>query len=311
MKALGRIAPFVIAAIAVAAVLRRYSLHDIAVEMRAGRALAAAPWAALLAVGYMVLAAYADTLVLRAYRSTHGSPRWRDVVRGKAAAAMLTSIGYLFGNGGYGVWIARATGVGARAAAALVLLFMLSDLGAVGWVASVAGATAESAPRGLRIAAAVAALVPTALVLVAPSLPASVPLLRMWRAVPRGRGLAQIAVRCAAITVAVGSTFAGARAFGLAIPWPAAARFGPAILLVASLPVNVAGVGAVQSAWLLFFAPYEAGARIVAFALLWQWMSAAAFVLRGLPFVRRAVGQIAVGTSGADANAKENANGVD
>jgi hypothetical protein len=58
----------------------------------------------------------------------------------------------------------------------------------------------------------------------------------------------------------------------------------PVILVVASLPVNVAGFGAVQGAWLLL-APWAPGERILAFSVLWQAFSAAALVLRGLPFL--------------------------
>jgi hypothetical protein len=292
VKWLGRALPIFVALIAVAAVLRRYSPGEIVAQMRLGHALAVVPWAIALAVGYMVIAAACDTLVLAHF----GAPRYRDVFRGKAAAAVLTSVGYLFGNGGYGVWLARATGAGAAAATGLVIYFLLSDLAAVGWVASIALAVVpHRAPSALVVVAATVAAAQTLAVLVGPSLPSRgrlEPILRPWRIVRRRVGLAQLGARTVNIALAVTFTFLGAHAFGLAIPASAAATFGPAVLLIGSLPINVAGLGAVQGAWLFFFAAYEPGARILAFQILWQWMCAAAFVLRGLPFLQRAVRQI-------------------
>jgi hypothetical protein len=289
---LRRLLPLVVAAVAVAAVLRRYSPSEIAAQMRQGHALAVIPWAVVLALGYMLIAAGCDTLVLTRF----GAPRYRDVFRGKAAAAVLTSVGYLFGNGGYGVWLARATGVGAAGATGLVVYFATSDLAAVGWVATVAlRVVPHAVPRGLVVAAALIALAPTLAIIAGGALPdrgRAATLLRPWRVVPRAIGLLQLGGRTLAISVAVAATFFGAHAFGLHIPTAAAATYGPAVLLVSSLPVNVAGLGAVQGVWLLFFAAYEPGARILAFQILWQWMCAAAFVLRGLPFLQRAVRQI-------------------
>jgi hypothetical protein len=65
------------------------------------------------------------------------------------------------------------------------------------------------------------------------------------------------------------------------------------LLLIASLPVNFAGIGAAQAAWLLFFLPFETGPRILAFELAWTVIFGALIILRGLPFLSRALAQIA------------------
>ena len=49
---------------------------------------------------------------------------------------MLLALGYAFGNGGYGVWIARVTGASAALAGGIVLYIMASDLAAVSLVAT-------------------------------------------------------------------------------------------------------------------------------------------------------------------------------
>ena len=93
-------------------------------------------------------------------------------------------------------------------------------------------------------------------------------------------------------------TSLAARAFGLAVPLGTLLAYVPLLLLVTSMPVNVAGIGAAQAAWLLFFLPFEQGSRIVAFQLVWTAMMGAGIVLRGLPFLPRALGQIAGGGGG-------------
>jgi hypothetical protein len=84
------------------------------------------------------------------------------------------------------------------------------------------------------------------------------------------------------------------RVFGLQVPAAAAAMYMPMILLVASLPVNVAGLGAAQAAWLLFL-PWASGAQLLAFQALWHVMSGVGILVRGLPFVRRVVREVEEG----------------
>jgi hypothetical protein len=63
--------------------------------------------------------------------------------------------------------------------------------------------------------------------------------------------------------------------------------------LIGSLPVNVAGIGAAQGAWLLFFLPFEEGTKILAFQLVWAVTLGVSMILRGLPFLPRALAQVA------------------
>ena len=87
------------------------------------------------------------------------------------------------------------------------------------------------------------------------------------------------------------ATTLGAWAFGLQIPLWAMALYGPLILLASALPLNVAGFGVAQGAWLLLldFAP---GEQLLAFSALWNLALAIAVVLRGLPFLRGVVDEV-------------------
>lgn len=296
-----RLAPWAISAAAIAAILQRYSAREIAAHLAAGHVGPVGPVAIALIVALLPLVAAWDFLV---FRGALGGPAYRDVIRGKAGSAVLMSLGYAFGNGGYGVWLARRTGAGAGATAGAMLYVVLSDLAAVCLVAT---GPAWSAPidgaRSLRFVAPAIAAVAIALLLGAPRVVSSGSgrraILAAWAAVPASRGALQIAGRCFNITLIVLATWVGARAFGLAIPAAAMATYMPIILLVGSLPVNVAGFGAVQGVWLLAFGAYARGEQILAFNVVWSLLCGAAILMRGLPFVRRVVAEIDEGAAPA------------
>jgi hypothetical protein len=93
-------------------------------------------------------------------------------------------------------------------------------------------------------------------------------------------------------------TWAAAQAFGLEIPFWVMVSHVPIILIVSSLPVNVAGFGAVQGVWLLL-TPWASAERILAFSVIWQLVSCLALIVRGTPFVRGALADIRLGRDAA------------
>ena len=245
----------------VAFILHKYPAREIAAEMRLGHAAAMVP--AALALPFAVWLQYAacDRVILVA---AIGRIPYRDVVRAKAASAVLMTLGYMVGGGGYAVWIARKTGVGAGRAASVVLYVMSSDLVAVCAVASAsAWLGGIDVPHVLRTIATTIVVVQVSLILIAPyGVPARLPVIfGAWRKVPRTWGLAQIAARALNIVILTGTTWAGARAFGMEVPLRVMGLYMPIILLVSSLPFSVAGFGAAQAAWLLLL-PWASGPRI-------------------------------------------------
>src|SRR5262249_18455955 len=160
---------------------------------------------------------------------------------GKAASSILLVLGYYASSGGYGVWLARKTGVSATRAAGIILYVMTCDLVAVCVVASTAMAFGHiEHPRWLfRVLVGIGA-VQTLLILLRPFGRRVPEIFAPWSEVPRGLAVLQILGRCGNILLAVGASWAGARAFGMPVPFHAMATYGPVILLVGSLPVSVA-----------------------------------------------------------------------
>lgn len=290
---LTRLAPYVITAAVIIAILRRYELSAIVAHIANGNALPMIPIALGMILFLLPLASGWDAIVMQ---GTLGRPPYLDVIRGKAGTMVLLALGYAFGNGGYGVWIARMTGAGARVSGGVVLYIVASDLTAVCLVATVPMWLYGIDAGALRVAAPVIAIVQIGLMLVGPlrAAPegAAPGIFHPWRVMRRSRALLQIAGRCFNMSVIVVVTWAAANAFGLVIPFAAMATYMPVILLVGSLPVNVGGLGAVQGVWLLAFDRWAPGEKILAFQFLWQLMIGGAVVLRGLPFVRRVVAEI-------------------
>jgi len=291
---LERLAPYLVAASVLGAILHRYPVASIVAEMRQGHALRMIPFALALDLAvWLPYAAYDRVVLLGAI----GPVPYRDIVRAKAASAVLLALGYFFGGGGYAVWIARRTGVGGVRAAGVVLYLMASDLVAV---CAIAGASmwlgGLDVPRVLRTIATAIFCVQVLFILVGPYTGAArrVRMFEPWRTVPRLWGYAQICGRAVNIVVITAFTWGGARAFGIHVPPGAMGMYMPIILLVAALPFNVAGFGAAQAAWLLLL-PWASGPQLLAFQALWHLFTGAGLLLRGLPFVRRVVEEIDAG----------------
>jgi hypothetical protein len=289
-----QVAPYVVATAAIVMVLRRYGPGEIAGEMKRGNTLAMVPYAVLMLTIGITLVALADWLVIRACT---GKPSFPVALRGKIGAATLNVVGYAAQAGGYGLWIARVTGSRAAFTGGIVLYIMAGELCALAVVTSLAvWIGGVEVPPGMRVGPPVVAaglvflMLAGKLRLVGEDRLPSV--FRPWRQVEPGRALGQLAARCVHMQLLSVFCWAAANAFGLVVPFGAMCAYFPIILVVASLPVNVAGFGAVQHAWLLLEPWSSGGEQVLAFSLLWQLVVAVGIVARGLPFVRRVVAEI-------------------
>ena len=293
-----RLAPWSIAALVIGFLLWRYSPRAIAEEVQRGAVLAVVPWPVGVALVALVFMAAADWLVFAAAIATSGGAgrplRLADVARGRAATAILMSLNYGLSSGGYGVWLARRTGVGARVAVGATTYQMLSDLGAVFLFALPAallggGLLPERVGTSAALVAGAGLAGVTALLVV---LPRAAPrrwrearVLAAWARVPVPVFAASALLRAVAIAINIAGTWGAARAFGLDIPIEAMAAGLPIVYLVGAMPVNVLGLGAVQAAWVALFAHRAPGAQILAFQFVHQLLGAATLVVRGLPFL--------------------------
>lgn len=291
-----RLAPYVITAVVVTLLLREYPLTRILEEMVHGDWV----WLIPLALVGVLLSLFAVSLAdLLVVRGVCGNARYFDMIRAKAASSLLDIVGYAAGHGAYAVWFARFTGARPALAGGSLLYIMAGDLLSVCAVASISvwvfgldtvGPTVRWLPLGIASTLAF-------FIAVGPyeKLQTNPPIqvFRPWAIVPRRIGFAQVCIRMTQMLMWVTVTWASMRAFGIAVPWTACLAYIPLVLLVGALPINVGGLGAVQAVWLLF-EPWASGEQILAFAFLWFMMNAGAVALRGLPFVKRFVREVAV-----------------
>ncbi|MCC6215622.1 MAG: hypothetical protein IT376_12225 [Polyangiaceae bacterium] len=286
-------APYLVAGAALGTILWQHPPGEIAREVGKGAALAVVPIPLAMVALTLFTVSAADWLVIRA--STGPIP-YLDVLRAKAGVTILNIVHYAAGQGGYGVWIARRTGVGVGLASGTTLYIVASELTAVCTLASGAIWLGDVESAGaLRVIAPAVAGALLLLALTGPLEPFGkhrLTFLAPWRRVRPASMLAQTALRVAQISTSVVGAWWAARAFGMPVPLGVMFTYMPVVLVVASLPVNVAGFGAVQGAWLLLSPWATSGEQVLAFSLVFQLSVAVALVLRGLPFVRRLVREI-------------------
>jgi len=297
----GRLAPWVVSAGVVVLLLQRYSVETILLHIREGNAWMLIPWAIIATLVSFALMTTADWLL---FRPSVGGIRWFTVLRGRGAASLITALSYSVGQGSYGVWLSRVSGTSVSKTVGLIAYIMLSDLTAVSLLAAgaliISGMPLASDLRWVVVglAPAIAGALVLAGLIGSKVLPWLLPadkiigLVSPWSTVPPKDYLLSLGCRFLNVFVAVVINWGAARSFGLDIPLAAFLTYLPIVFLVASLPVNVGPLGAVQVAWIHFFGPYATGEQILAFQVLFATMLVAGWVLRGLPFVGTAVREI-------------------
>jgi hypothetical protein len=292
---LGRLAPYLIAIGVITFILNRYSIEAIGAEMARGNSLPLIPIAIVTYIGSLLWVTAADKLVFLGAVG-RDSPSYFSIARGKAACVLLHIVHYALGQGAYATWIGRRTGIGLARTGGLIGYIVLAELCSVSLFAVVVIAIGRPAvPSALVATAGGIALVLVLLILLAPiTRMEKIAALETWSRVGRARGLGQIGARLLQHTTTTTGTWIAAQAFGLDVPFAVMLSYIPVILIVASLPVNIAGFGAVQGAWLLL-TPWASAERILAFSVVWQAASALALVLRGLPFLRPVLAEIRAG----------------
>jgi hypothetical protein len=242
----------------------------------------------------------ADTLVLRGLLPANQVPRYFVLLRGKAATVLVHIVHYALGQGAYATWLARKTGVSVARVTGLLIYIMAAELGSICVYASAVMALGRpNVPSMVQLFPAGVALGSIAALLLLPF--ARRPLERFvvahpWTHMSRARAVAQLCARLPQHTVTSLGTWFAAQVFGLYIPLWVMLSYVPVILIVGSLPVNIAGFGAVQAAWLLL-SPWAKPEQILAFSMVWQMVSCFALVLRGLPFLRGALSDIRQGVT--------------
>lgn len=293
---LGWVAPYLVAGLVIAFLTQRYSISAIRAEMAKGQTAPLVPLALGTYFASLAWVALADRTVLRGLLPREGTPSYFEVAKGKAAAVVLHIVHYALGQGVYATWVARRTGLNVGQAGGLIFYIILAELGSVCAYAALVILFGRPAVPGavLPVVAGVALAIVGAVLLLPATRVERFGFLQIWVKVGRARGLGQLAIRLGQHATTTTATWLGARWFGLDIPLGVMLSYMPVILVVGSLPINVAGFGAVQGAWLLL-TPWAPAERILAFSVVWQAVSALALIVRGLPFLRGVLADIRKG----------------
>jgi hypothetical protein len=291
---LRRLAPWVITAAVVIAILLKYPISRIVEEMDRGNAWRMAPVALLATLLIWFTATASDYVLLRPQVPGLSFVR---LLRGKAGVSVLNVLGMALNYGGFALWLRRALGLRWMAAVGTVLMITIGDLTGVAVIAVAAlvlGGDALPADMHDQLwrVAPVVAVVAAGLLFVARPRGGHRPVLAPWHLVPRLHRLASLCARLGTISVLVVATWAASRAFGLGVPLKAWATFLPVLLVVGAMPINIGGFGPIQAAWLLLFGPWASGPQILAFQFLWHLAVASSIFLRGTPFLRAVVADV-------------------
>ncbi len=260
----------------IAFILRRHSIDDIRAEMERGHALPLFPIALVTFVGTLLCVAWADRIVLGGAVGPT-APGYFSMVKGKAASVVLHIVHYALGQGAYATWLGRRTGIGLGRTGGLIAYVVASELCSVCLFASLVIAIGRpNVPAALvNVVVGISAVLIVLMMFAPMSYTERVAALEVWSKVGRARVAAQLLVRMLQHSITTGATWIAARTFGLDVPLGVMLSYMPVILIVASLPVNIAGFGAVQAAWLLL-TPWAPAERILAFSVVWQAASAIA-----------------------------------
>lgn len=275
---------------------RQYSISAIRAEMAKGEWLPLIPLAFATYVASLAWVSAADRTVLRGLLAEDLTPSYFAVAKGKAAAVVLHIVHYALGQGIYATWMARRTRLNLGQAGGLIFYIILGELGSVClYAALVIGIGRPDVPSAVfPLVLGIALAVIAAVVFLPVTRSERFGFLQIWVKVGRSRGLAQLGIRVCQHATTTTATWLAARWFGLDIPMAVMLSYMPVILVVGSLPINVAGFGAVQGAWLLL-SPWAPAERVLAFSVVWQAVSALALVARGLPFLRGVLADIREG----------------
>jgi uncharacterized membrane protein YbhN (UPF0104 family) len=303
-RKVARALPWIISIGLVAFLLYRYPISQIQAHILAGSFWPMVPLALLASVWSLLCVSYGDALVFRVL----GRASFGRVLAGKAATSTLTALNYGASSGGYGLWIARATGANLKQSVGLVVYIMMCDLAAVCLIAlfglTIGGDAIPAKNRWIvRIVALGVVFGVSVLALAGPRVLKGwlrdPEFAEPWARVPAKIYFANLVIRVANLSVATILTFLAARFFGLELPFLPVIIYMPIIFLIGALPVNIAGFGAVQFAWIAFF--HVEGktdeTQIIAFQFLYQLLVMAGLILRGVPFLKRVAREIEAGTA--------------
>jgi hypothetical protein len=246
-----------------AAILLALLLRVPSAALRGG--LAQGPWGLLVAytLPFMVLTLVADAYATGVCLRIAGEPRpfgTLTLVRG--ATYLLGLLNYALGQGGIGLYLHR-TGVRPARGTGIFLFLLIVNFGALAAAAALGLALGEGkwaggvGGRGLAVGIVAAGLAYLAVVALRPGFLARREVLEpLFAAGPTGHLLA-LAGRMPHLLFLILGHWGALRIWGIAVPLVQALARMPVVLLASVVPLSPSGLGTVQAAQVLLFAPYS------------------------------------------------------
>jgi hypothetical protein len=277
--------PWVVALGLLAYLLRRTSLTDVTRAVKLS-----APWTVPVLAVLVIVIYLADTLAIwRTFGWFVARLSFREVLVVRGATYILAMINYALGQGTIVYFVHRSRGVPVMRAAAAVLLVMGTNVLLLLFLATGGLVLADPVPRGLRTVVAIAwagLVVYVAAVALRPGFLTSRPIFDVLLGAGVTGHLKAVAVRIPHLLSLMVFTYVSMLAFGIRVPVTQAALCLPVVYFIAVLPVSPFGLGTMQMAMTLFFAPYAPEATILASSLTSQAIALAVQGLIGLASLR-------------------------
>jgi hypothetical protein len=288
-----RVAPWLIAAAILLALVWRIPLDSIATSVLEGPKVALAAYVAVLVVVTLSADVFATLVSLGV---TRASRPFKTIFLVRGATSLLGLIAYSLGQGAFGLYLVRS-GEKAGRAVGIVFFLLAVNLGVIVAI-GVAGLAAGTGTFvhwqvvALLLALAAGYVFYLSAIVVRPQFLARRAMFApAFDAGIRGHLIAA-AGRIPHVVLLVFGAWAGFRLWGVAVPFGRGMLLIPLVLLVTALPITPNGLGTVQALQVAFFAADSPGAtasareaQVLAFSLYWQAVSFLACGLVGLACV--------------------------
>lgn len=225
----------------------------------------------------------------------HGESSLWDAARMKAASYLLGILNYALGAGAVSILLRRHTTLSLSDAAGVVLLIGLFDLGSLLVAASLGALLLGTSGTGVRVAAVLGAVLAIVLGFVVLRLPRPLGPLDRLRDFEVFRAARTVSAACLAKLGGLRAAFIACfillswttmNAFEVFVPWLELVVKVAIMLLVAAIPMAVAGLGTGQKVFVELFRDHAAPEVLLAASLTLSFGLIASRAIMGLAFAR-------------------------
>ncbi|MCG3173021.1 MAG: hypothetical protein GMKNLPBB_01197 [Myxococcota bacterium] len=237
-----------------------------------------------------------DTLTIRML-FTHGGVDlpMKEALAVRSASYLANAVNFNLGQAAFALYMAVTRGVSLISTISSMLALLIFDLSVVGVLVLLG---AHQLPDHFRIplmigafAGVIAAVLLMAIGMFRPSHPAAQRLMnaRIMRGFTVFRPLLVLKLVLVRAPLLVGVIFLNwnyLRLFGVEVPFLALMAIVPALMIVSNLPIGVQGIGTVQAAVMVLFAPFGPAETTVTYSLLMQGLLSTFKIIWAAFFVR-------------------------